>query len=106
MLILFHGGEGLAPQGSQEAEAEGQEQGLHLQSLCSRVCSGSLGRLKMLLWGLAQMPLYCSAQGPQGIWPGELTSPFLVIQAGQFGSGEDKMSSFLDVVREHPQPRG
>ena len=66
MLILFHGGEGLAPQGSQEAEAKGQEQGLHLQSLCSRVCSGSLGRLKMLLWGLAQMPFILLSSGSPG----------------------------------------
>lgn len=66
ILILVHGEEGLCLQGSQEAEAKAQEQGLHLQSVCTQVPSGSPGRLRRLCWGLNQLPFILLSPGSSG----------------------------------------
>lgn len=56
--MLLRGREGLGLQGSNKAEAKEQDQGLHLQSLCSQVPNRSLGRLRRLCWGFTQPPIY------------------------------------------------
>lgn len=105
-MTLFHSRVGLGLQGHNKAQAKAQEQGLHLHSLCSQVPNKSLDRLRRLCWGPTQLPFILLSPGSQGTWQGGLTSPFLAIHHGQVFSGPNKMSSLLEVAREHSWLKG
>lgn len=61
LVLLVPDGERLGPQGSEEAEAQGQEQGLHAGSVLAAAGRGLSG-LEWLCCFLTPRPLYCSGQ--------------------------------------------
>lgn len=81
LVLLIPDWERLGPQGSEEAEAQGQEQGLHA-GVCARGCWARA------LWaGVAVLlphspPFILLGAGPRGTWHRAPTGPFLATERG------------------------